>query len=75
MGPIPVTELLNFNGNSTGTSFALHCEMGMNVYALVVSLGPFLDFSRGFPNSDRKAGQAAPEIPAPGPAQQTRLPR
>lgn len=32
------------------------------------------DFFRGLPDSDGKAGQATPEVPAPGQAKQTRVP-
>lgn len=33
------------------------------------------DFFRGLPDSDGKAGQATPAVPAPGQAKQTRVPR
>lgn len=32
------------------------------------------DFFRGLPDSDGKAGQATPAVPAPGQAKQTRVP-
>lgn len=73
LGQVPVKELLCFDRNWTCKSFASDCEMDMDSCA-PESLRPLRDFFRGLPDSDGKAGQAAPEIPAPGQAEQTRLP-